>query len=233
MEEVAAGAVSPDHRQSIRERLKRIMELFKLSRYRPNPQGSVTIDESSSTPGGTPRKDQRLRTGTRRPGGPGGRGSNIYALFLTDDGTPADPVRNDFDPRVQWISEANRTRMNGLLEDWAAKYHPEMNLLQINEDFRVFNDMIDRWTDRYAHVPGAREVVKEVVHEWFEQQLIETVLGVYALKDSPEWSTADVNAAWSEEDLTAAAMPATTSTLPSTAHLASSSAPSKIGSLSL
>jgi hypothetical protein len=72
MEEVAAGAVSPDHRQTIRERLKRIMELFKLTRYRPNPEGSVTIDESSATPGGTPRKYTKPRADSGRgPGGPG------------------------------------------------------------------------------------------------------------------------------------------------------------------
>jgi len=117
------------------------------------------------------------------------------------------PVRNDLDPKVQWISQERGTRVGGLLEDRAAKYHPEMNLLQINEDFRVFNDMIDRWTDRYSHVPGAREVVKEVVHEWFEQQLIETVLGVHALKDSPEWQASQVTSAWSEEALSATVMP--------------------------
>jgi hypothetical protein len=207
MEEVAAGAVSPDHRQTIRERLKRIMELFKLSRYRPNPDGAVTIDESSTTPGGTPRRDPRPRTGSGRSGGPGGRSGNVYALFLTDDGSPADPARNDLDPKVHWISQEKGTRVGGLLEDRAAKYHPEMNLLQINEDFRVFNDMIDRWADRYSHVPGARDVVKEVVHEWFEQQLIETVLGVHALKDSPEWQASQVTSAWSEEALSATVMP--------------------------
>jgi signal recognition particle GTPase len=131
----------------------------------------------------------------------------VYALFLTDDGIPADPARNDLDPKVHWISQEKGTRVGGLLEDRAAKYHPEMNLLQINEDFRVFNDMIDGWTDRYSHVPGAREVVKEVVYEWFEQQLIETVLGVHALKDSPEWQASQVTSAWSEEALSATVMP--------------------------
>ncbi|MFY9588429.1 MAG: hypothetical protein WAT66_13335, partial [Actinomycetota bacterium] len=43
MEEVAADSISPDHRQSIRERIKRIMDLFKLSRYKPTPKGTVMV----------------------------------------------------------------------------------------------------------------------------------------------------------------------------------------------
>ena len=111
------------------------------------------------------------------------------------------------DPKVQWISQERGTRVGGLLEDRAAKYHPEMNLLQINEDFRVFNDMIDRWTDRYSHVSGAREVVKEVVHEWFEQQLVEAVIGAQALRDSREWAMTDLAQLWSQEALTAVVVP--------------------------
>src|SRR5688572_28882594 len=44
MEEVSAGAVSSDHRQAIRERLKQIRELFKLSKYRLTPRGSLLVD---------------------------------------------------------------------------------------------------------------------------------------------------------------------------------------------
>ena len=35
MEEVSSGSSSSDHRQSIKERLRQIADLFKLSRYRP------------------------------------------------------------------------------------------------------------------------------------------------------------------------------------------------------
>src|SRR6266849_5232510 len=36
-------------------------------------------------------------------------------------------------------------------------------------------------------VASARDTVQEVVREWFEQQLVETVLGVQSLKGSQEW----------------------------------------------
>src|SRR5262249_28264282 len=76
-----------------------------------------------------------------------------------------------------------------------------------NGDFRVVTDMIERWCKQYSHVPGARDTVKDVVREWFEQQLIETVLGVQALRDARQWTFQDVEKTWSEEALTAALMP--------------------------
>lgn len=45
-----------------------------------------------------------------------------------------------------------------------------------------------------------------MVHEWLEQCLIETVVGVLALKDSRMWSADNIDAALSEEALTAAVM---------------------------
>jgi hypothetical protein len=88
----------------------------------------------------------------------------------------------------------------------AAKYLPEQNLLQINGDFRGFTDMIDRWCTFYSHVPGARHEITEVTREWFEQALIETILGVQSLKDSREWTIDDIKHAMSEEALTSAVM---------------------------
>ncbi|HUU14646.1 MAG TPA: hypothetical protein VM182_13215, partial [Terriglobia bacterium] len=54
---------------------------------------------------------------------------------------------------------------------------------------------------------GAREVVQEVVREWFEQQLIEAVIGTQALRGALNWNVDDLQAAWSQEALTAAVMP--------------------------
>jgi hypothetical protein len=66
---------------------------------------------------------------------------------------------------------------------------------------------IDRWCQRYKHVPGARDTVKDVVQEWFEQQLIEAVMGAQALRDARQWTFEDVQRLWSEEALTAAVLP--------------------------
>ena len=71
----------------------------------------------------------------------------------------------------------------------------------------VFTDMIATWTKKYEHAPGAASVVQEVVREWFEQQLVEAVMGAKALRDSPEWTMDVLEKAWSQEALTAVVIP--------------------------
>lgn len=204
MDAVTAGSSSTDHRQAIRERLKQIRDLLSLSRYRRTPLGNETVDDT--TLGGKARDTDASRNGKARGGGTGGRAGDIYALFLAADGDPAEEVLADTTPDVVWISATDGTRTPPFLEDRAAKYLPEKNLLQINADFRVFTDMEARWCRFYADVGGAANVVRDVVHEWFEQALIETVLGVQALHGSQEWTLKDMAEALSEEALTAATM---------------------------
>ncbi|MNR36034.1 hypothetical protein D3C85_1539220 [compost metagenome] len=49
-------------------------------------------------------------------------------------------------------------------------------------------------------------VVTDVVHTWFEQALIETVIGLQQLKGSKEWGPDPMDVALSEEALTATVM---------------------------
>ena len=204
MESVIAGSSSADHKQAIRDRLRQIQDLFKLSRYRRTPAGAAKATED--TVGGKGRDSNGSNGSGGRSGGKGGRAGDIYALFISDDGDPADSVAGDVLPDVVWVTTEDGTREPDFLEDRAAKYLPEKNLLQINGDFRVFADMEDRWVTQYAHISAARSVVRDVVREWFEQALVEAVLGVQALHGSPEWPIDAIGRAFSEEALTAAVM---------------------------
>lgn len=49
--------------------------------------------------------------------------------------------------------------------------------------------------------------MKEVVHEWFEQQLTETVMSAQSLKNTGKWSLQELESIWSESALTAAVLP--------------------------
>jgi hypothetical protein len=206
IEDVVSGTSAADHKQAIKERLRQIRDLFKLSRYRRTAAGELSVDES--TVGGKARDRTLAANGSEsgHGGGAGGRAGDIYALFLAEDGEPGDAVGIDPDPDVLWIAADDGSRIPPFLEDRAAKYLPEKNLLQINSDFRVIEDMIDRWCARYPDLPGSRPIVRDVVHEWFEQALIETVIGVQALHGSQEWTIEQVARAHSEEALTAAVM---------------------------
>jgi hypothetical protein len=208
VDSVAAAASGSDHKSTIRERLKAIVDLFKFSRYRPTPKGKLQLDSDITVAGGRPKyRGQQTDSSDKEPGTKGGRAGDVYSLFLSAGGIPGEEVMTAREPEVQWVSVENGTRIAPDLEDRAAKYLPQQDLIQANADFRVFNDMTDRWCRNYKHVPGARDVVKDVVQEWFEQQLIEAVMGAHALRDARQWSFDDVQRLWSEEALTAAVLP--------------------------
>jgi hypothetical protein len=207
MDEVASGAQDVDHKAAIKERLKHIRSLLRNpSRYRRNAMGNLSV--SGDTVGGAPRSERGSREGSASSGGRGGRAGNIYALFLDEGGEPGQEVQADQMPEVKWISQRSTppTRTSDVLEDRAARYLPDQNLLLINADFRVFTDMVDRWVGNYEDAPVPRPVIEEKVQEWFEQALVETVIGAQALQGSPEWTMEDIGKLWSEEALTAASL---------------------------
>ena len=209
MEEVAAGSEANDHTKSIRERLKSIMELYKVSRYRPAPTGSVEVDLGRFVVGGLPRDGNRTKSqiGERKSGGTGGAVGGIYSAFLKKGGENAVPVNPDIYPLVRWVSVEDNTREPGDIEDRAARYVPEQNALLINADFRAFSDMVEFWWKQIARRAEVKPVIVDAVRGWFEQELVETVLGVKALEASKEWSRDNIKSALSEEALTAAVMP--------------------------
>lgn len=205
MERIAAGSMSHDHQKAIRERLRTMRDLFKVSRYRRVRRGPVEVDNPA--PGGNSANGSRKKKSGASGGRSGGRAGSIYALFAARDGDPGEEVPHpDPIPQTRWVSAADHTREGDDLEDRAAKYHPDQNLVLINGDFRVYNDMIERWAKHYSEVPGAREVVQETVREWFEQALIETIVGAQGLQGSAFWPADDLAKLWSEEGLTAAVL---------------------------
>jgi hypothetical protein len=212
MDEVAAGAGNSENASSIRERLKQIRDLFKFSRYRPTPDGKHMIEDDFTNTGGNTSKDGATgqQAGSRKGSGgnhAGGRAGDIYSLFADVGNTPAEEVGSFFDPQVKWVSVRDGSRTADFLEDRAAKYLPQANTIQANADFRVFTDMVARWRKFYGHVPNAEPVIESVVREWFQQQLVEAVLGALALRRSGNWSEQEVELLWSEEALTSTVLP--------------------------
>lgn len=208
IEEKAAASSASDHSQSIRERLKQILDLYKVTRYRPTSSGTLKVDEDSMARGGEPRSGTGGSVSTSsRSGTKGGQAGGVYAVFTKPDGVPGERIRPEVFPKVDWVTVKDRTREPGDFEDRAARYIPELNHLLINADFRAFNDMIDKWCRELPATPGTFETVTNAVRGWFEQSLVETVIGVQALRSSREWTVENVEKALSDEALTAAVMP--------------------------
>ena len=208
MDEVASKSDSTDQSQSIRERLKDILDLYRVSRYRAAASGDALIDETRRTRGGMALRTDTPQSGpgAARPGGKGGAAGGVYSVFLKKDGTPGRGVRPDPFPAIRWVSVSDGTREPGDVEDRAARFLLEQNTLLINADFRVFTDMVKRWSKEYGGRPGVEETAQESVRSWFATALVETVIGIQALKDAKEWSIEDVEKALSEEALTATVM---------------------------
>lgn len=211
VESRAPEASSTDFIKSIRDRLKGIIDLYKVSRYRPAVSGSFKIDIDTMVRGGKPA----ITGVTRQTDGvpvvreqrtPGGREGNLYALFERTDGSSGEKIEPDIFPKVDWVSEQDGSRAPGDMEDRAAKYLSDQNRLLINADFRVFRDLITHFMRSYKDIAAAETVVKDAVHGWFAQSLVEAVIGIQALQNSKQWSAADIQTALSEEALTSCVM---------------------------
>lgn len=209
MEEIAAKTTPTDNEKSIRERLKALMDLYKVSRYRASPVGNLAIDDQRPTRGGQPRTSDPGGGGSGSDGARGQKGGTaggVYALFQKKDGVPGKEVKPDPFPDVRWVSTTDGTRVQGDIEDRAARFLPDQNVLQINRDFRVFKDLIDRFMKDIGQ-PSAKVTITTAVEGWFEQALVEAVIGVQALNGAKEWNADNINLALSEEALTLAVMP--------------------------
>jgi hypothetical protein len=209
MDSVIAGTKGVDNSESIMERLKAYVKLFRLSRYRTEAGGPLRAGERVSggrRPGEstTPTETVEREPAARRPGSETG---DLLASMLAADGDEATalPPAEPFIPRVVWLSASEGASIPDLLDDRAALYLPEDSLIQANGDFRVYTDMADYWCDEYE-MPKDNEVIVAVVREWFQQALVETVLGAQALQGERRWSPKDMETILSPEALTAAVM---------------------------
>ena len=206
-EEIGSHSGDKSYKQKILDRLKDIRDILRFSRVRPSANGVIPYDEDAKVAGGESNPSDIARTGHREAGSKGGKSGDIYALFAEASEVLGDNVETNDAPDVKWVKVSDGSRVPPDLNDRAARFHLSQNLLMINADFRVFTDMVDRWVAAYSHVPGAETSVREVVHEWFEQQLTETVMSAKALKSTGRWSIDELSRLWNEESLTAAVLP--------------------------
>jgi len=207
VEEKAAKSAESDHAKCIRDRLRNILDLFKISRYQLATQGPFSLDTDRLVPGAAWRKGGRPRASAGESSDQEVQvAGNVYAVFEKKNGTPGDKAKPDPFPKVRWVTIKDKTREEGAIEDRAAQYLAGENLLLINADFRAFRDMQAFLHKEFKDKLVTAALVEEIVRQWFEQALVETVLGVQALHNSKQWSPGDIEAALSEEALTTSVM---------------------------
>ncbi len=209
MDAVISGAEASDHHDAIQERIRRYRRLYDLSRYRMKPDGRMRVTDPVLPRRRRPEEERvpQISQAQERRARKQERTGRLLAAMLADEGDPAEPnppAEQDL-PKVKWVSLENGLRTPEVLDDRAAKYLSEVNQIHANADFRVFTDVIDFFCDE-QHVERSNQFVVDIVHEWFEQALVETVIGCQALQGEKRWPPDQVEAALSEEALTAAVM---------------------------
>jgi len=133
------AARQPDHSQTVQRRLSKIIELFKPRRYRLNAKGK---DQANAEVGDGKAAKSRSPKPVAKKAEEAEKSSQKHNTKRKDHpaadvGKPADKSLESTNtyPKAIWISREDNTRAKGFLEDRAAAYLPEQNLLQINRDF--------------------------------------------------------------------------------------------------
>ncbi len=153
IEAVAAASQASDHTDSSRIAFGRSKNCSSSVGTVRDWRGRLLATGETPAAGGGTRSGERPATGEGSAGTNPGKTHLVYNLFLSENGSSAEQAKPDVLPKVNWVSVAAGTRPPGDMEDRAAKYLEKDNQLLVNADFRVFTDMIRRWSQYFASVP--------------------------------------------------------------------------------
>jgi hypothetical protein len=200
-------------RERILERLRRIRELLKPTRYRRDDGGRLRA--LGRAPGGAGLSGDTQRSSSSGSGGGqrGGRSSDDYLADLVDSG--GEPVSavvvSTKEPAVKWISRTDSTREEGELEDLAAGIVGDTltgDLVKANRDFRGYRDLVGFFAREFnpAGDPAIERKIVDYVEEWLEGQLVEAIMTTRNLVNGRTWTPADIDRALSSYALTTVMM---------------------------
>jgi hypothetical protein len=200
-------------RDRILERLKRIRDFLRPSRYRRSPQGTLLAAGATAGGGNESRGDSGEKREARgMSGGKGGRSSNDYLADLVEsDGHEAVPVNAaPKEPEVMWVSLGSG-REDNEMEDLAAEIPGDPvtgEMIKANADFRGYRDVVEHFASEFnpGADPSIQKVITENVREWMGLQLIEAVMTVRNLANGRTWTTKEIADALSPYSLTTVMM---------------------------
>jgi hypothetical protein len=196
-------------RERILERLKRIRELLRPTRYRRDDGGKLRAVGEIVGGAGLAGDTQREHSSGGGAGHRGGRSSDDYLADLVESG--GEPVSavvaSPKEPVVKWISRADGTRAEDELRDLAAEIVGDTltgELVKANRDFRGYRDLVGFFAKEFntSGDPAIARKIIEYVEEWLESQLVEAIMTVRNLVNGRTWTPADIDRALSPYALT-------------------------------
>ena len=200
-------------RERIRERLQRIRELLRPSRYRRDPSGPLMAAGKASGGASSNGGGRGGDGGSGGVGRRGGRSSDDYLADLVESGGEAASrvVVSAKEPEVRWVSRVAGTREEGEFDDLAAGIIGDTltsDLVKANRDFRGYRDLVAFFTKEFnpGGDPAIERKIVEYVEEWLESQLVEAIMTVRNLVNGRTWTPEDIDRALSPYALTTAMM---------------------------
>jgi hypothetical protein len=203
--------IGVDHSQSIKEKLKDLIQKFKIPKYRKTSPGIVLASVEVANrlgPGIEISSGLRLRTKKKSksmgksPGQAQGRGEVVdvyYGLNNGDNEAIEEGHIQDF-PQVRWVSTNPPNSKVGLrdeddMNDRIGRYIYNSNTLLINMDYRVFDGVIEHWKNKLKITSETELViVKESIFKSYELTLVDAIIHSKQLfrNKSPEWTEKQV-----------------------------------------
>ena len=182
----AIEAASPDDEFDQKDFNKKFKEYFDLMELTSEKERRRAADD------GVPRR----RAAKKRKGaGASPKGG--------DDGD-FKPTRYNI-PAIQWVrpkDTASNTDAD-LFQGKAVHYEPSANALLFNEEFPLWQKMIERWTSQYQVKSGSvAKRVKEGVRYVYQAAVVTRIVHLRKFRGHPNWSAADIERAMSNESLT-------------------------------
>ena len=202
------AARDTDHSLSVQRRLSKIKELFQPRRYRFNAKGK---DKVGTAPGGcqTAKSTKPATKKARRPRRP-------LRSVVWHARTPRLPMQAN-PPISRWNRRIRILRPSGSAATTARAIRAfSMTVLPpiCLSNTCCRSTRTSRCSPTRSRIAAAglstdenvQKLIRDTVHSWFEQALVESVLGMLAVRNSKEWSDRDIEKALSSESLTAAVM---------------------------
>lgn len=182
------GRNSSEDDAAIREKVKEMLPLFNIARYRKAEKGESEVDETSELPIFPGGAGGRVGGAGARGGRAGSRPRPLLGK-LRAGGTSALLVSPKDIPDVVFLyGDKSKEIMN---EDIAGHY-VDQNLVQANGEFRVFQFLIDHYARQYGDSPGVRKKITPLAERWAKIVIIDVVLGLRAMS-SPVWTSSKID----------------------------------------
>jgi len=175
----------------IKERIRKWFSDQPLSRFQAHKEGDEEIDEPlefMNTSGGEGKDPDK--TEHEEPKEP----RNRYSDYIEPKERRAKRKEiKDPTPDVIWKTRQDATRMEGELEDRAAEYLPGNDVLNINGDFRVYTDLLEKMKhQKGAGDPSRERAIETFVKKEYTFSLLEATMRTKLLNDNPNWSRKDI-----------------------------------------